>query len=125
VSLPPRLGRHATLLSTMTIVHRAAEPDQPSHEAMASEIGPSVSFLTAPPSSTSGSARIHSTEEWEAVRHLISRLYIQEKMTLSKVMDILRESHGFVATSVLSKLSSEYPLPYFRLTDEKLQGEAV
>jgi hypothetical protein len=109
----------------MTIVHRAAEPDQPSHEAMASEIGPSVSFLTAPPSSTSGSARIHSTEEWEAVRHLISRLYIQEKMTLSKVMDILRESHGFVATSVLSKLSSEYPLPYFRLTDEKLQGEAV
>lgn len=46
-------------------------------------------------------------------------------MTLSKVMDMLRESHDFVATSVLSELSPEYSLPYLRHTDEKLQGEAI
>ena len=124
MSISPSLGRHVMLLNTMTIVHRATEPDQLS-EAMASEIEPSVSLLTAIPSSTSASARMHSAEEWEAVRHLITRSYIQERMTLSKVMDMLRESHDFVATSVLSELSSEYPLPYFRLTDEKLQGEAI
>ncbi|KAF8850846.1 hypothetical protein BDZ45DRAFT_167732 [Acephala macrosclerotiorum] len=99
MSLSPSLGRHFMLLNTMTIVHRAAEPDQPGHGAMASEIGPSVSLLTAPPSSTSASARMHSAEEWEAVRHLITGLYIQERMTLSKVMGILRESHDFVATA--------------------------
>lgn len=125
ISLSPSLDRHIMLLNTMTIVHRAAEGYQPSHEAMAPEIGPSVPLLTTPPSSTSASARMHSAEEWEAVRHSITRLYIQEKMTLSKVMDMLRESHNFVATSVFSELSSEYPLPYFRLADEKLQGEAI
>jgi hypothetical protein len=125
ISSSPSLSQHVMVPNIMTIVHRAAEPDQPSHEAMAPEIGPSGALLTTPPSSTNASARMHSAEEWEAVRHSITRLYMQEKMPLSKVMDMLRHSHDFVATSVLSELSSEYPLPYFRLTDEKLQGEAI
>jgi hypothetical protein len=43
------------------------------------------------------SKRIPS-EQWEAKRVLITKLYQEEKRSLKEVMDILEREHGFKAT---------------------------
>jgi hypothetical protein len=43
--------------------------------------------------------REHSTQEWELRKDEIERLYLIEKMSLKKVMKMMRD-HGFIATYV-------------------------
>jgi hypothetical protein len=63
---------------------------------------PSTPQLIAPSLlSTNGGARMHSKEEWDALRHIIERLYSHEDKPLKQVMAILCVEHGFVATLVL------------------------
>lgn len=42
------------------------------------------------------------SEEWEAKRPIITRLYQEEKRSLKDVMDILERDHHFKATYVLA-----------------------
>lgn len=53
-------------------------------------------------SSESGKKRIPS-EQWEAKRGIITRLYQEEKKSLKEVMDYLEKEHGFTATVKMFK----------------------
>ncbi len=44
------------------------------------------------------SASEHSSEEWEAQKTVITRLYVVENLTLPKLMETMKNTYNFTAT---------------------------
>ena len=55
------------------------------------------------PSATTTPRQVLSKGQWEELRPVISRLYIDENKTFKAVAEVLRESHNFVPTCVYFK----------------------
>jgi hypothetical protein len=53
-------------------------------------------------SETSSKRQQPSREQWETLKPLIQRLYIEEHKTLSRVAQILSDDHSFLPTYVYS-----------------------
>jgi hypothetical protein len=70
------------------------------HErALTTSETPNVNYASFSPSAARivpGSARQLSDEEWDNLKDLLHKLYIQENKTLEKIRIILREQHGLV-----------------------------
>jgi hypothetical protein len=62
---------------------------------------PSVDMASDAPGSCRARKRI-PTDQWDAKRPIITKLYQEEKRPLKEVMDILEKEHGFTATCVSS-----------------------
>jgi Clr5 domain len=55
--------------------------------------------MSQPEAKVTSSKRVWATRtEWDLQKATITRLYIEENMTLRKVMKIMEEKHNFIAT---------------------------
>jgi hypothetical protein len=58
----------------------------------------SLSTMSPPLRASLGQTQRYSTQEWEAQRPRIERLYIGEQRTLNDVISVMKQDFGFVAS---------------------------
>ena len=85
-ALPFDLQASPSTLFLQSTEHSAIHDDRP---------------LTAPISSTSGKRHQYSSAQWEELKPLIRRLYLDENRTFTDVATTLRDTHGFFPTYAL------------------------